>query len=387
MDERDSGRCLEAIAMVSGVILVTLTGVLALGSGANAFGTEGPGRPDRSGVGHDPAPPGVWVEGESLVMDTRLFVRLRAPGRDAGLRWIHEASGVARQHERILSSWSNESDLSRVNHAPVDRWVPMSYELSNLLQEAERWSVETHGAFLPSVGALVDAWDLRGSGRVPDPRELELALRAMGPAAVELDPRGLRARRRSESTWIDTGGFGKGAALRAMTRTLVERGVIDALIDFGGQIVALGSPTGDGRGWPVTVAHPDHRFQPARPLLVSDVSVATSGSSERSLRVGQASFSHVLDPRSGQPVAHWGSATVASRDPLVADAVATAMLVMGPVEGLQWARRRADVGVHFSVLEADGVVREFWNDTMETWLEPRVERVARSTPGGASRGP
>ena len=210
-------------------------------------------------------------------------------------------------------------------------------------------------------------------GRVPTTEELQYALSSVGPGAIELDLSTGAATRKDTAAWIDAGGFGKGAALRAAAERLRARGVTDAFLDFGGQILVLGSAEQDQAGWPVFVAHPGRRQEPTTRLRLTEASVATSGASVRHLSVGTSKISHIIDPRTGRPVPAWGSVTVVSEDPLTADAVATALFVLGPEEGLEWARDRSDLGALFSVLGKDGKVHELWNQEMEEWLERSSE--------------
>ncbi|NIR42426.1 MAG: FAD:protein FMN transferase, partial [Gemmatimonadetes bacterium] len=87
------------------------------------------------------------------------------------------------------------------------------------------------------------------------------------------------------------------------------------------------------------------RDLPAAKLRLADVSASTSGASERFVEVDGQRLGHVLDPRSGRPVAAWGSATAVAADPMVADLVSTAVFVLGPEAGLRWAESFDDIGV------------------------------------------
>lgn len=311
-----------------------------------------------------------WVERESLIMGTRLHLRVSASDRPAGIAAIEDAVKGAILYESVLSSWTDDSEVGLVNRADPERVVPLSPILTDALREALHWSEQTSRAFEPVIGALVDAWDVRGAGRVPSEEELSHALASTGTAGISFDASQATAQRLSPLAWIDSGGFGKGAALAAIRTSLAEHGIHDAFVDFGGQVVAMGSSEIAPRGWRVRVAHPERRFSPTKSLSVTGVSVATSGGSERVRRLGGREVSHVLDPRTGQPIAPWGSVTVVSRDPLAADAIATALFVLGPEAALEWARTREDVGVLVSTAEVGGEVREGWNQAMEAWFDP-----------------
>ena len=248
---------------------------------------------------------------------------------EAALREIERMEG-------LLSTWDPESALGRLNALPIGTSVEVEEELAALLSEAEAWAERTGRAFDPTVGALLDAWQVRGEGRVPSDEALRGALAATGPGAMAIS--GGRAERRAAGAWIDSGAFGKGAALRSAASAARHSGAVRFLIDLGGQIWAEAEAEA---AWPVEVAHPRERHWTVVRLRVHGVSVATSGASERP--------GHLLDPRNGRPVTDWGSVTVGTADPLEADVLSTALYVMEPDVGFEWAQAH---GVAALFLEA-----------------------------------
>lgn len=337
-------------------------GVVPAGPAGTVGGAGEPLRADRD------EEPGVhWLEREAYLMGTRLRVRIGADGREDALSASEAAIRAVERLEARLSTWRPDTELARANRAPVSEAVALSPELGGLLADAFRWSSRTGGAFEPAVGALVDAWDLRGDGRRPAPAELDRALEAVGSRGIRLGDDGATLTRLDSAAWIDAGGFGKGAALRRAGAALREAGVRGALLDFGGQLLALGSGPGEARGWPASVAHPSDRSRPLVELELRNASVATTGASERAVEIDGERMGHVLDPRTGRPVASWGSVSVVADDPAMADALSTALFVMGPDEALAWARGRSEVGVLAVETRPDGpAVR--WNHAMEAWL-------------------
>lgn len=266
--------------------------------------------------------------------------------------------------DALLSTWRDDTPLSALNRidAGTARRVPPT--LLPLLEPVLAWSARTGGAFDPRVGALVDAWDLRGGGRVPTARDLDRARDAVGEAGITLR-RGMLTRHHP-AAWLDTGAFGKGAALAAAAHALRSLDVGSALVDLGGQLLALGSPHG-AAGWSVSVAHPQDRETPLVALRLRDASAATSGNSERGLLVDGTRLGHLLDPRTGRPVPDWGSVTVVSGDPLEADILSTALYVLGPEAGMALALTLPDTGVLFLLPAGEGVDAR-WNPAMERWL-------------------
>ena len=309
-------------------------------------------------------------------MGTRMRIVVEAE-TEAEFREISEA--ILNEVERMdgmLSTWDSTSPMSRANQAPHHLTIPLPGELAEILSEALAWVPMTHDAFDPVVGALVDAWDLRGPGRLPDQGALSSARAVSGSHLFRLTggPRPSLTRL-SSGAWLDTGGFGKGAALRAAARRISGKGPPSSrmmprsqnprvLLDLGGQIWAQASPEDP---WLVGVAHPLRRQETIMDLSIHDASVATSGTSERWIQVDGSRFGHILDPRTGLPSPAWGSVTVVSRDAMVADILSTALYVMGPEAGWAWVRQRPEVGAVFLEVCLEGL-RATWNRAMEEWL-------------------
>jgi thiamine biosynthesis lipoprotein len=330
----------------------------------------------------------VSVERETYLMGTLLRAEVNTRDRAAGLAAIEAAFACVARLEGLLSTWRGDTELSRLNRAPVGEREPASREILALLSESRRWRDETGGAFDPGLGSLIEAWDLRGAGRIPSKDDLARARAASGLDLFEVDAAGGTLRRTREGSWIDSGAFGKGAALRSAREALLELRVRSALLDFGGQVLAIGAPP-QGSDWSAAVAHPSRRQEPVAVIRLADASASTSGQSERALQVEGCRLGHILDPRTGFPVPAWGSVTVVATDPLTADALSTGLFVLGPTAALDWARDRDDVGVLVLVEDGDGVTAG-WNGALAARgieLAPGVGHMAAATPSGVGRFP
>ena len=304
----------------------------------------------------------ILVRRAAWVMGTELRLVVVAPDEQSGQRTGEGALAAVRRMDQVLSTWRDDTELQRLNRAPVGQLIRVSPELGGLLREVWRWWRETDGTFDPGVGPLIDVWGVRETLKAPPPDALARAREQSGLRRFELDSTRQTIVRRGTGAWMDSGAFGKGAALRSVEAVLRQSGIGAALVDFGGQGLALGSsPDGPpSGGWTIAVAHPVERLVPVRELVIRDRSVSTSGQSERP--------GHLLDPRSGRPVPAWGSVTVIAPDPLGADILSTALFVMGPDAGLQWASGRSDFGALFLVLR-NGRVEARWNAALEPYLK------------------
>ena len=307
-----------------------------------------------------------WVERESYLMGTTLRIYVAAPSRPEGVQAIEDAFEAVRRVDALLSTWRDDSEIARINQAPVGRPVLLSPHLYTQLRDAADWVRLTEGAFDPAIGSLIDAWDLRGQGRIPSRAALARARAAGGIGHFVFSDSAQSVSRTDSASWLDSGGFGKGVALGEARLALLRRHVTAGSLNFGGQVLVLGGDP-SGRDWAVPVAHPTHRAEPAAWLHLRDRSASTSSQSERFITVRGKRLGHILDPRTGRPVPAWGSVTVVAEDPAAADAVSTALLVLGPEAGSKWAESREDMGVLF-LMERNGRVVPRWNHALERYL-------------------
>jgi thiamine biosynthesis lipoprotein len=272
------------------------------------------------------------VQRDVYLMGTRARLSTYAGSRDAGLATLDSALRILEGAEQELSTWRRDSRVSALNRQPIGLAWQAAPALCRMFAEVYRWQASTGGAFDPSIGRLLDAWDIHGEGRLPTRAELSTARRSSGLGLLAFDER-LCTLTRVGDMAIDVGAFGKGEALDRVAAML---GRTPWMIDLGGQISA-GAPPPGGISWSVAIAHPLDRTRPHFRVRLSEGSLSTSAGSERDLQVNGTRVGHILDPRTGQPAAFRGSVTVWHRSGLAADALSTALYVMGPDEGLRWA--------------------------------------------------
>jgi FAD:protein FMN transferase len=294
-------------------------------------------------------PPDVALR-RVLVMGTSLDVAVRLPERERALAATEQAIAEVSRVEELLTTWREGGPLWRVNAAPAGEEFRLDPELGPVLAAVFEWSARTGRAFDPTVLPLVRAWDIRGQGRIPSAVELAAARASTGTDHFRLDRSRSTIVRLEPGAGIDEGAWGKGYALDRAAERLREAGAENALLDLGGQVLALGVEA-EGRPWTVTIAHPRERQRPVVRLSVpSGHSLSTSGDSERGLRVGRRAIGHLLDPRTGAPAPDFGSVSVLSPSAFLADILSTAYFVLGPDGGLELSAALRHQGVVNEVL-------------------------------------
>ena len=216
---------------------------------------------------------------------------------------IDAAFEEAHRLDVLLSNYRPTSEWSRINREAAERPVAVSPELFRLFSDCMEYSRASEGTFDLTVGPLMRAWGFFGGDRhVPSPDQLRDALERVGYQHMHLNERGRTLRFDRPGVEIDPGGVGKGYAVDRMVEILRARGFRDALVAASGSsIFGLGNPPEEARGWPITIADPwDHRKNAAQ-VFLKDLSLSTSGSYQKSFRVGGHRYSHIMDPRHGAP--------------------------------------------------------------------------------------
>lgn len=292
-----------------------------------------------------------------ITMGTRWSVVFFAPdawpldGLQAAL-----AAAVERV-DRQMSNWKPNSDLNRLNAAPVGSWVAVPRELLAVLAEALRIGRATQGAFEIGVGALVSAWGFGPRSGQPD--QVAIAAAAAVPRvpaldALELDVLACRVRKKAPIS-LDLCGIAKGFGVDELGRVLDGFGITAWLAGIDGEMRARGRKPG-GEAWAVAHERPDrHCREPMGVIELADLAVATSGNYRHWLELDGTILSHTMDPARGAPLAN-GVASVSVLAPTctAADAWATALLVLGAEAGLRTAR---DAGLEAIFVLEDGSVR------------------------------
>lgn len=244
--------------------------------------------------------------------------------------------------DRQMSTWSDQSDLMRLNAAPLGKWITLPPELMQVLVKGLEIGKASQGAYDIGLGDIVAAW-----GFGPNPADVDAiraALNTPRPASydiLELDPENLLCHKHAPIA-IDLNGIAKGFGVDEMLRVLLGFGISDALLGLDGELRAIGTRP-NGAPWNVAIERPDYETRaPLSMLELHDCAVATSGDYRHWVTVGQKRFSHTIDPKRGGPLTDAAaSATVLAKTCIEADAWATAFMVCDTERAMQLAQDNA----------------------------------------------
>jgi thiamine biosynthesis lipoprotein len=242
---------------------------------------------------------------------------------------------------RLMSNYQDDSELSRFNAIRTTETFPIAPETAEVISHSMAISDLSGGAFDVTVGPLVGAW---GFGPITEPvvaptdEVISRLLEATGHEHLVFDPRQPSLAKKVPELELDFSAVAKGYAIDLVAEALTGHGYDRFMVEVGGEIRVQGLNSEDGP-WRLAVERPLEMGRLLQTTVaIEDGSLATSGDYRNYREIDGDRISHIIDPRTGRPIAH-GLASVSVIDPLCvrADGLATALLVLGPDEGFALA--------------------------------------------------
>ncbi len=304
-----------------------------------------------------------------LTMGAGWSVKYIVPAKAPVKTEVHRAlQSLLDRLEGQMSTWRDDTDLARFNAARRTDWFPVPRETVLVVIEAQRISKLTGGAFDVTVESLVRLWGFGPRGRlgvVPSAAAIEEAQAKIGWRHLDarLDLPVLK--KAIPALSVDLSALAPGFAADEIGRWLELRGVTNYLAEVGGELRARGHDS-RGRPWRVGIERPvDDNREIARVVALDNLSLATSGDYRNFFIKDGRRYAHIVDPRTGRPTEHVAAVSIAHPSAMTADALATALMVLGPEQGMKLAREQG-WPVQF-------VVRE--GNVLRTTATPQFERL------------
>jgi FAD:protein FMN transferase len=236
--------------------------------------------------------------------------------------------------ERLISRTVADSDINRVNSLAGIEPVVVNPDTYQLVELAYQYAVISNGAFDPTIGPLIDSWGFLGQEyRIPDEAEIIKLLPLVDYHRISFDQTKTALYLTEQGMVLEPGGLAKGFILDQVIALLIKSGVSSAFINAGGDIALLGNKP-DGELWKLGIRHPRDRKKIIAVLNVAGGAVVTSGDYERSFDRAGVVYHHILDPKTGKPAYGLVSVSILAATAAGADALSTAVFVLGPEEGL-----------------------------------------------------
>jgi len=317
------------------------------------------------------APRPVLAEFGGMTMGTSFTVKVVTPGGVADMgRLQRTVDQRLREIDQRMSTYIPDSELSRLNHNRDPGWIDLSPELHEVIRLALDISALTGGAFDITIGPVVNLWGFgpdAATRHVPDPETLRAIRDRTGFDKLQLAHGRPALRKHLPEIYIDLSGIAKGYGVDAVATSLEANGIGSYMVEVGGEVRARGYNVA-GRPWQIGIEQPLTGSRAVeRVVALHDMAMATSGDYRNYFEEGGVRYSHIVDPVSGTPIRHrLASVTVLDTAATRADALATALLVLGPDAGPTLAEREG-IPAFFIIRAGDGF-EDHWTSHMQRWF-------------------
>ena len=275
------------------------------------------------------------------------------------------------QINSLMSTYDPASELSQFNNQITSDWFMISKDTARVIELSQEISVLSEGAFDVSVGPLVEIWGFgatqRGK-RIPTEDQVSKSLARVGYKNIHLRREPAAIRKQIPELQIDLSAVAKGYAVDALAEILEQRGIRNYLLEIGGELKISGHRD-DGTIWQIAIEEPLEGVREVAVIFpLTNTALATSGNYRNFYVEDGQRYSHTIDPVSGKPVRHkLASATVLARTCARADALATALMVMGEEKGRQFCEKN-QIAAYFLIHE---------RTSMTVYASPAFERFLK----------
>ncbi len=270
------------------------------------------------------------------LMGCRFDITVVAQNQEEGDQYIDIAIEEISRIESIISSWDPSSQTSEVNRNAGIKPVKVNKELFDLIERANKISEWTGGAFDLSFASADRIWKFdRSMTEMPSKEKIISSVERIDYRNIILDRKNLTVFLKSKGMKIGFGAIGKGYAADKAKQLLMDRGVSAGIINASGDLNSWGVQP-NGKEWMVAIVNPLNKEKVFSWLPVKDRAVVTSGNYEKYVEIDGTRYAHIIDPRTGYPSHGILSVSVFTDNAELADALATAVFVLGEEEGLDF---------------------------------------------------
>lgn len=282
-----------------------------------------------------------------LMMGSTADISAAGPiSKEAKIAAIDKAFERIRQIERLMSFYDSRSDVSNINNFADIRPIEVSDDTIKVLKRADEINKITGGAFDITVAPLVELWGFGPGGarlKIPAERDIKEALKLVGADNLKIDYARKTVRFMRRGMKIDLGGIAAGYAVDCAIESLKENGIKNAMVNIGGEVSCIGT-SGPGRSWRIGIQHPRVKSELLAMVDIKNKAISTSGDYENFFFQGKKRISHIINPHTGMPVSDVpASVSIIAPDCVTADALATAVFVLGPEKGMSILNKMASV--------------------------------------------
>lgn len=295
-------------------------------------------------------------EGRRKLMGVEFEIAVYAEEKSVAEAAISNAFDRIASIENCLSDYQNSSEVNRLcASAPHSEFHDVSDDLWNSILASVEISEQSDGAFDITVGPYTRIWRYARSRKIlPDEQAIREAGTAVGFRFIEMNRETKGIRLSKKGMRLDFGGIGKGYAADQALAVLNGQEIKAALVNASGDIVVSGTPP-EKEGWFVAVESVGDS-EKSSTVCLKDRAIATSGDAYQFLEIDGKRYSHIVNPKTGMAITLPSQVTVIAPTAATADSIASAILVLGPEKGIQFAETRENVDAQFTYFEEDNPV-------------------------------
>jgi thiamine biosynthesis lipoprotein len=281
--------------------------------------------------------PKVYTAKATYVEVMGTFASITAVAEDQQIANNCVAAAIEKLHgvDAMMSDYIEDSQLSKVNRLAFSETVVVDAELFGVLKAGIKYSKMSDGAFDITVGPVVDLWrDAAKQEKKPTAEQIEAANAKVGYEKLLLDEANLSVKFAVEGMRVDLGGIAKGYGIDKAVEAIRAGGAIGAIVDVGGDVACFGVTPKNKTQWRIGLDDPKKEGGLLLVLKLTSQGVATSGDYRRFVTIDGEQHSHIYNPEKGQSAKEFSSVSVIAASAMEADALATAVSVMGKEKGL-----------------------------------------------------
>jgi thiamine biosynthesis lipoprotein len=273
------------------------------------------------------------------VMGTFARAVVVAKDTDTAQKCIEAAFAEINKVDELMSDYKSDSEISLVNKNAAERPVQVGESTFEVLQRSVEFSKLTDGAFDITVGPLVDLFHAAKENQIaPDREQIEKAKSKVGYEKLQLDQKNKTVLFTVEGMRLDLGGIAKGYAIDKAIEAMKKTGALGAMVDIGGDIRCFGIPAKGKKHWLIGLQDPNLNTHSSDGLVlkikIAKGAVATSGDYQQFAIIEGKKYSHIIDRQTGTSIEGLSSVTIIADNATDADALATAVSVMGAENGI-----------------------------------------------------
>lgn len=259
-----------------------------------------------------------------------------------------------------MSTYIPNSEISKFNDSQDTSWFKVSKDFALLVHEAKIISVESDNAYDVTIGPLVNLWGFGAeeySDEIPNEKNIEEVKKIIGADKIEVNLEQPSIRKTIPNMYLDLSSIAKGFGVDQVGQLIEEYGFANYMVEIGGEVRTKGF-NDKGENWKIGISSPESRNL-QKVISITNLSVATSGDYQNYKEINGVRYSHLIDPRLGKPITHnLASVTVLHENCRTADALATAINIMGYEKGYSFAIKK-ELPIFMIVRDSNSFIEKF----------------------------